>query len=246
MCLLDCVCVCVCVCVCLYLYVFVLLSIYPWKAKKEPVALLICNGSASYLTALCFVTVAPVCWVFTVTVWPLSLGCRLYLQEKTHSLWDWFKPAHSVCCCYSSQHFMEVWHYWSGVLICHCSASFPWPCLYSICHTVAIHPLGLSRWMELWCSRNHFCAGRLSMTSLLMILSYLSLWYLGWSKLTFQMVEVTTYMVWFEIWWKSFLIPESFLPKYQSAWDSDFRGIHFHVSRAHHPQKALNINVLIH
>lgn len=191
-----------------------------------------------------FVTVSPICSVFTVTVWPLSLGCRLYLQEKTYSLWDWFKPAHSVCCCYSSQHFMEVWHYWSGVLICHCSASFPWPCLYSICHTVAIHPLGLSRWMELCCSRNHFCAGRLSMTSLLMILSYLSLRHLVWSKLTFQMVEVTTYMVWFEIWWKSFLIPKSFLPKYQCAWDSDFRGVHFHVSHAHHPQKELNINVL--
>lgn len=153
---------CVCVFVCVYLYVFVL-SIYHWKAKKEPVTLLVYNGSASYLTALCFVTVAPICSVFTVTVWPLYLDCRLYLQEKTHSLWDWFKPAHSVCCCYSSQHFMEVWHYWSGVLICHCSASFPWPCLYSICHTVAIHPLGLSRWMESCCSRNHFCASSLTL-----------------------------------------------------------------------------------
>lgn len=85
----------------------------------------------------------------------------------------------------ASQHFMEVWYYWSWVLICHYTVSFLWPCLYSICHTAAIHSLCLSRWVELCCSRNYFHAGRLSRTSLLMILSCLATWCLGQSKLAF-------------------------------------------------------------
>lgn len=114
------------------------------------------------------------------------LGPQALLIERTHFLWDRFKPNHSVCCSAASHHFIGMWHYWSSFnMSLYCFL----PLTLSILSLpYSWHPFSVSRWVELCCSRNHFCDGRLSKPSLHdpVLPSYMMS---GISELDFQMGE---------------------------------------------------------
>lgn len=158
-----------------------------WVFITQPrkIGLWLCYYITHGQATLCFVTVDPVgqslLLLLGLSAW--VAGCA-YRKRHILSGSD-LNQAILYVAAVASQHFMEMWHYWSWVLICHSTVSFLWPRLYSACHTAAIHSLCLSRWVELACSRNYFHAGRLSRTSLLMILSWLSTWCLGQSESSF-------------------------------------------------------------
>lgn len=181
-------------------------------------------------TWLLFVTVAPICSVLLLLFGLFPWGCRLYYRKR-HILSgiDLNQPILYVAAT-APQHFMEVWHYWSGVLICHCSASFPDPV-----YTQSAIQLPSILWA---CPDEWSCASRGNATSVLVDFLWLHCW---WFCLTFL------WGIWYDLSWPSdgrgdciygmiwdmmekLFIPKSFLPKYQCAWDSDFRGIHFHVT----------------